>query len=709
MKSLLLSAAGAALLGAPALAFAAATETSAPAGPTPVSEVVVTATRTPTAIKEVPESVSVVTAQQVRDAPGQGLDDLLRNLPGMTLGAIGPDVGHPTAYNEGMRGLPTTETRMLVLVDGVPINDPFFGYIQWNRIPLDNIARVEVVRGGGSPLWGNTAMGGVVNVITRAPTSDELLVDAAGGSYGTYRTSLSGAWRPADWVGLSLNAAFRGTDGYQTTPSSWTSFGTTSLRSPVYTPTSSDARNLGLRADFTPSADLSGFLDVHSTRDGQTLSTPIGLDRQHIWTYAGGVTKRFGDGLALNAVVFHDDSDFITNNPHLLSFTTEYDSNVHTTHVFDNGASLTLSKAADGLLKSWRLGMDVHQIEGRDDALYYQPSGQLAAPMIVGGGHQLFVAGFGQAELKPLDPLLIMASLRYQYYRNSDGADTFPPGFGRLATSEKFRFTPRVDVRWTLTPEVALRGAWYQSFRAPTLDQLYRTYADTTAGIYEGSPRLSPESLEGGEIGLDVTHGRIRSQLTAYDTTIRNLITQRNLAPSEAPDLLGVECGYDAATFTYLSCTRNINAASATARGVEAEVEGDLGGGVSTRLTYTYADSRYTADPVDPTAVGERLEGVPRHNASAGLTYEAPSRWRASAILRYVSNSWGDAHPEDGLIQNAHLTVDASASYQISRRLETYLQVQNLFDARYVASNGGGAPMLGTPLEVMAGMRLKLQ
>ena len=77
----------------------------------------------------------------------------LQLTPGMTLNMIGPDVGHPTAYNEGMRGLPTTETRMLVLMDGVPVNDPFFGYIQWNRIPLDNIEQVEIVRGGGSPLF----------------------------------------------------------------------------------------------------------------------------------------------------------------------------------------------------------------------------------------------------------------------------------------------------------------------------------------------------------------------------------------------------------------------------------------------------------------------------------------------------------------------------------------------------------------------------
>ena len=233
--------------------------------------VVVTATRSNTILTNVPESVSVVTNEQLQDTPAQGLDDILRNLPGLTLTNIGPDVGHPTAYNEAMRGLPTTETRMLVMVDGVPINDPFFGYIQWNRIPLDNIDHVEVVRGGGSPLWGNTAMGGVVNVITRQPLSDELVGEAGGGSYGTYKSAVYGSYAAANWVQLSVNAALSGTNGYQTTPESWTSFGTLNLRSPVYTNTSFAAQNFGIRADFEPAPGVTGFANVRYNHDRQIL------------------------------------------------------------------------------------------------------------------------------------------------------------------------------------------------------------------------------------------------------------------------------------------------------------------------------------------------------------------------------------------------------------------------------------------------------
>jgi outer membrane receptor protein involved in Fe transport len=676
---------------------------------TAAETVTVTATRSPTALTDVPASISVLTAKQIADTPAQGLDDLLRNLPGMTLTAIGPNVGHPTAYNESMRGLPTTETRMLVMVDGVPVNDPFFGYIQWNRIPLENIDHVEIVRGGGSPLWGNTAMGGVVNVITKTPQNDQLEVSASGGSYASYDANLYGAYKPVDWMSLSLNVALNGTQGYQTTPASWTSFGSPNLRSPLYTQTTNQARNVSLRGDFTPADDIKGFVTVTYGENRQVLSTPIGVDNQRIWTYSGGLTKSFGSNSSLSATFFHDDNYFVTENPHFLTFTTEYISNAHTTTASDNGVSLVFSRQSDGVLRSLNIGGDVHQISGHDLANYFAPSGGLAAPTIIGGGHQLFLAGFAQAQVVPIDALEILASLRYQYYQSSDGIDTFPPGFANIPDVNKYRFTPRVDARYRLDDNWAVRSAYYQSFRAPTLDQLYRTFADTTAGIYEGDPFLKPETLEGEEVGLDYNLPGLRSQFTLYTSKISNLITQRNLDPSEFPDILGVNCGFDPVAFTFLSCTRNINAASALARGFEGEVTWEIGGGFSTAWTYTYADSHYTANPVDPTAVGQRLEGVPMHNASASLTYDDSSGWQATTVLRYFSKSYGDAHPEDGLIQNSHFVVDVSSSYPLSQNVRAFVQAQNLFDAQYIGSNGGGAPILGTPFQVMAGLRIKIQ
>jgi len=690
----------------PPCAFATSPST---ASGNPLDEVVVSASRNAEPLQQVAASVSLITADQIRDTPAQGLDDILQLVPGMDLTQMGPDVGHPTAYNEGMRGLPTSETRFLVLLDGIPVNDPMFGYIQWNRIPLDDIARVEVVRGGGSPLWGNAAMGGVINVITRVPTRDMLDISAAGGSYGTYRSSAYGAYRLSDRFVLSANTTFSGTSGYQTTPASWTSYGATTVRSPVYTPTSFDARNLSLRADFTPGSDLSGFFMLNYHGNDQVLSTPIGEDAQRIWTYSGQLSRTYRSGGALTATLFHDDNDFVTDNPHLLSFTAEYNSNTHHSPANDTGGSLIWTQRRGAVVHSYTLGVDAHEITGSDYSDYYLPGGGTAAPGIVGGGKQLFIGGFAELRLDPVGHLELSGSVRYQYYRNFSGVDTFPPSIGTIAASGSSSLDPRLNLRYALTNTLALRGAYYRSFRAPTLDQLYRTYADTTAGIYEGNPFLQSETLRGGEVGLDINRGNFRSQLTAYETIISNLITQRNLTPAENPTALGVRCGYDAASFTYLTCTRLINAASAVARGLELESEWGIGRGLSAGFAFTYADSRYTANPEDPSAAGQRLEGVPAYDISGTVAYDALAGWRIATDLRWVSASYGDAHPEDHLIQNAHFILDVSGSRTITRRLEVNVQIQNLTNAHYIASNSGGVPILGTPFEFMVGLRFRTQ
>lgn len=674
-----------------------------------LQQVVVTASRSPEQLENVPQSVSVVTAAQIAATPAQGLDDILQTLPGMTLTLMGPDVGHPTAYNESMRGLPTTGTSILVLVDGLPINDPFFDYIQWNLIPLDNIERVEIVRGGGAPLWGNGAMGGVVNVITQAPTRSALTVDGGGGTFGTYRTGALGTYVPDGAVRLSLNTTFSGTSGYQTTPAEWYSYGAATLRSPLYVPTSFNAGNVQLHGDFGADPALGGFAEIDYHRNHQILTTAIGDDSQDVWRYSAGLHDDLTPAGTLTATAFHYDSYFVTDNAHLLSFTTQYNSNVHTTPVAETGGSIIWTWKSSGPLRTYSVGVDSQSIDGTDRTDYLLSSGALVLPTVVAGGRQLFLGTFADATLIPITRLTLQGSVREQYYRNTDGIDTFPPFGGSIASSHQDSLDPRLNVRYALTAQIALRAAYYRSFKAPTLDELYRTYADTSAGIYEGNPYLRPETLQGGEVGIDFQRPGLRNQLTYYSTNLHNVVTQRNLAASESPTALGVVCGYDAATFTYLSCTQNINAASAVARGLEEEFDWTLGLGFSGVADYTYADSHYTANTVNPVTVGQPLEGVPRNRGSVSLTYAAPSGWHAFLEGQYVSVSYGDAVPGDNLIQDGHFVLNASASFPLPSGPELYAQVQNLLDRRYIAANSGGPPILGTPFELFVGIRLSVK
>lgn len=177
-----------------------------------VEPVVVTATRTERSLADMPVSVSVVTRQDIKDAPAIGTDDILRTVPGINMPFLNSLTQHPTGNLPGMRGL--GDLRTLVLVDGVPLNDPFFGTAQWNMVPKETIERVEVVRGGASSLWGSFAMGGVINIITRNAEDRKVSQSLMGGSNGTFRTNTYVSNRINDRFGISANVNYQQTDGY---------------------------------------------------------------------------------------------------------------------------------------------------------------------------------------------------------------------------------------------------------------------------------------------------------------------------------------------------------------------------------------------------------------------------------------------------------------------------------------------------------------
>ena len=130
-----------------------------------------TASRRPEALGDTAASMLVLSSSDLKTTAGIGLDDALRQVPGFTLFRRTPSRGaNPTTQGATLRGLAGSgASRALVLEDGVPLNDPFGGWIYWGRVPRAAVERVEVVRGGGSDLYGSSALAGVVQVL-RADT-----------------------------------------------------------------------------------------------------------------------------------------------------------------------------------------------------------------------------------------------------------------------------------------------------------------------------------------------------------------------------------------------------------------------------------------------------------------------------------------------------------------------------------------------------------
>jgi outer membrane receptor protein involved in Fe transport len=675
---------------------------TAPVGIGPET-VVITATRTITPLTDVPASVSVISQQQIADTPAEELDDVLRNVPGIDLLGYSADSQHPTSDSLGMRGLGGGAqgiSRALVMVDGVPVNDPFFGYMQWNRVPLNDIDHVEIVRGGGSPLWGNYAEGGVINIITRTPTDNELDVDAGGGSYDTYRFSVLGAYRLDDNNILQGFVAANGTGGYEQVP--------VYERAPFNVPTSSDAVNLHLKDTITAADDLIVHLSLDYHDNHQRLETILDKNSQQNLNFTGDAAKQFADNATLTLLFFYGDSVFGTNNSTYfpdqsdLAATTQSLNEVHQVRAHDLGGSLIWLQQVTGFLKDYMVGADWHYISGDDHTDHYiAPDFTSTFFTTRGGGDQLFVAGFVQASIVPVDELEITASGRIQYVENTNGFDGSLGGLGAVPNREYTAFDPRVNVRYALPAGFALRGAWYESFRAPNIGDQFYTYA--AGGFVQlPSPLLKPENLNGGEIGLDYAQPGLRSQVTLYRTNVNNyIVVEPTTNPIYSPNGWYV--------------VQNQNVASVQAQGAEAEVNWDIGAGFSTNLDYTLADSVVKRNPLDPMSVGQQIVDVPRNKVAGSLTYAAPQGWRISVQALYVSRTdWASPdHTDPGypgkISADPHAVFNLSGSYPVYRNMDVYVDIQNLLDRHYIATSfsAPSAQAYGTPFEIFGGFRIR--
>lgn len=223
----------------------------------PMATVYVAASRSQTRVEQMPLHTTIVSQEQIRMSPAQTVDQLLRDIPGMNFTAVPASASDPTGHQTRMRGL--GNAKVLMLLDGVPMHDPFYLTTQWFKVPMSNIERIEILRGGNSSLWGNMAVAGVVNIVTKRPRANAGQFQASVGTQGSWNLALSRDMVLSDTVRMNLTADLFHTDGYQTTPDAYR------YRFPERQPTRADHRNVSLTVHAQPDASLSGYVRVGCT------------------------------------------------------------------------------------------------------------------------------------------------------------------------------------------------------------------------------------------------------------------------------------------------------------------------------------------------------------------------------------------------------------------------------------------------------------
>ena len=640
-------------------------------------KVVVTVTRTERGVEALPLSASVVTKDELARTPETPVDDVLRSLMGVNVAVGSSTTAFPSRNTLSMRGMGIN--RALVLLDGVPLNDPYSGYIQWNKVPVESLDRLEVVRGGSANLFGSYAMGGTINLVSRPVSAGEVDADASWGSYDTKRLSASTGTTLGKAVTVGVDLVGASSDGYNRVPEE--------LRGPLDIPSDWESYFGRVRTDVAFSPDAHGYLTASYSSNNITAGTPLSHHDRDILDVLVGADIANVAGGSLGFKAFYQDQNYDVWNTSYTnsSKTQEYVSNFVATPINDMGGSLQWSRAGGTHLPLLTVGVDARIISA--DA-YRQNYNAQAIPTTTQdtGGDQNSLGLFVQASWVPVPRLEVLAGARLDYWRNLDGYNRTSTGTAISYDNEtSTELDPRLALRWDLGGGMGLRAAAYRSFGAPNLRDLYRS---STFRNQENvpNPALSPETSVGGEVGLDFAFWRVSGQANLYQNRLDDAIL--NVVVKTTP-VIGIQPQ---------------NVGTARARGAELFADAFLTSRWRVGLGWAYADSTITDSPATPALEGKWITEVPRNTGTFKVEYVVPDGPLVSARMVYVSDQYADA--ANTLVYDAHTVVDLFASMPFTPHLEGYVAVTNLFDDQYL-EDISVTTRRGAPRQVRAGIRLR--
>jgi vitamin B12 transporter len=616
----------------------AATAVSAPvlaqtAPPDPAAqleEVIVTASRREQPIEQLGGAVSVVSSELIEQQQLTSLDDIFEHVPGVTRIRSG-GIGQNTQVR--MRGF--TTKHVLVMIDGVKLNNPSESDNQYGleHIMLQDVERVEVLRGPQSGVYGGDASAGVINVITRRPQgAPEGRLSAMYGTEDTYQISAGSTGRvndvgyvaSASWYqtdGISLSSRAPGNvepDGYENLTlnvrGDWDVSETLGLDGWVrYVKSENDVDVGSLAADNPEGLPPYLFQDSPGYTQNEQL---FAFARARLSTLDGRLTHE------LKGSVVDMDQTYVTPG-------VEQDAEGRTTEVGYYG-ELELGSGA------FLLGGVEHKNE---DATFEQP---------VGSGYALIndsiseTGVFATANLAPAPGLYLSGAVRYDDNSLFGGNTTYRlTGAYNLADGVGL---PGVETK--------LRASYGTGAEAPGLRQLLGS-----SPTYQGNPDLTPESSWMWDVGFDqsLRNGLARWSVTYYE--------------GEATD--GIFSVFDPATG--ISSPQNVDS-PVTMMGVEAEAVFQPSRFFDIGLTYTYNET-------EQQGAGVQLFGRPKHQASAYVTLHPTER-----LSLTVDGYWRDEFYSDyptNYLMDGYALLNLSAAFDLTDRVRLNLNVHNVFDEFY--------------------------
>ena len=648
-------------------------------------EITIAAGRSAQRLDEAPASVVILKQSELTQSGATTLDDVLRSVPGFTLfRRTSSRYANPTSQGVSLRGVgPSGASRTAVVFDGIPLNDPFGGWIYWDQIPRESIDSIEVVRGGESNLYGTDALGGVIGI--KPKSKDGSVLDASF-SYGNLRTpdfSLYGSTVVHKWE-LSIASALFRTDGYiLTAPES---------RGAVDTPANSDFGTLSLSfgRQISPDARIYGYSQFFrenrhngtpvQTNDTGTQLFALGGDFRDSLTNSNWHLRAYGSG-----EVYHQTFSTVVANR-----ATEALNRLQRVPTQQIGATIQWEREFGARVFA-TAGVDGRQVRGvsQETAI----ASGVATSKSEAGGRQRIIGAYGQTVFQFNQKLSLTAGIRVDRWNNFDGQiiTRSLTGSGQVTTTtfadhDETAVSPKLALVYHPGSGITIHAAGYRAFRAPTLNELYRSFRVGNVNTLQ-NPFLLAEHLTGAEGGVAYydKSGKLGLRGTFFWNKIVDPVA--NLTLSVTPALI---------------TRQRANLGRTGTRGVELESEWRA----STRLSFSagYIFDKATVDrfPVDTTLEGLWIPQVPRHVFTVQSRYSI-THLTASLQGRFSSHQFDDDRNQFSL--GRFFLMDAYVGHPISRHLEVFVSGENIFNTRYEV---GKTPLvtLGTPALVRIGVRI---
>lgn len=592
--------------------------------------IIVTATRSQTPIERVAASVSVLDKAAIDRNQDLGVADLLLRTPGVSLSRNG---GYGTNTSLRIRGAEPDQT--VVVIDGVKLNDPSSagGGYNFANLLVGDAARIEVLRGPQSILWGSQAIGGVVNIVT--PLAERPLegsFDIEGGSRETVsgRAALGGRTGPLAWrvgaqsfttKGISaLAPAFGGrdadgysnqsvqgravldiADGLSADVRAYYSHGRTELDS-----TSADTRDYSLNREFVGYAGLN--LDLFAAR----------------------LRNRFAYG--------YTDTDRDNYNP-ARARQQSFDAAGRNERLEYQGSF--------AIAKGWNATFGVENERSRFRSV--SPPASLTARVPEPARGQSEITGlYAELNATLLDGLTLTAGIRNDDHSRYGSQTLFAGG-----------------AVWALPTGTVLRASYSEGFKAPTLYQLFSEY---------GNQALNPEEAEGWEAGAEqrLFGGKVAVGATYFERRTTNQIIY-NTCPATTTLPLCFQPGSTTRRAGYYQ-----NVARAFARGIEAVARAQIGSRLAVDGNYSWIEAE---DRSPGTTDGLWLPRRPRHTANSSATYTLPNGYALGVAARWSGDSFDNA--ANTIRLKGYTLVDLRAELPVTEQVGLFARVENLFDEEY--------------------------